>query len=133
MPEKVVGTPGVSYIYMWIVPAKVAGKWQVNIAGQDAPMEVTFDQFFQILEGNLRAGNNNVALRGRMSGESVNFVTQPKASPGGQRHEFNGRVAGDTIQGTVRIGEGPAARQVSWTGKLAQRGEFRRAADERAN
>src|SRR5919205_1092921 len=31
VPEKVVGTPGVSYIYMWVVPAKVAGKWQGQI------------------------------------------------------------------------------------------------------
>src|SRR5688500_9333668 len=46
VPEKVVGTPGVSYIYMWVVPAKVAGKWQVNIAGNDMPYEVSFDQFF---------------------------------------------------------------------------------------
>ena len=130
MPEKVVGTPGVSYIYMWVVPAKVAGKWQVSIAGQDAPMEVAFDQFFQILEGNVRAGNNNVALRGRMNGEALSFVTQPKGSPGGQRHEFSGRVAGDSMQGTVRIGEGPGAKQANWTAKLAQRGELRRAADD---
>jgi len=28
VPEKKVGTPGVSYIYLWVVPAVVAGKWQ---------------------------------------------------------------------------------------------------------
>ena len=133
VPEKVVGTPGVSYIYMWYVPAKVAGTWQVNIAGQETPLEVAFDQFFQILEGNARAGANNVQLRGRVTGEMLNFVTQAKGSPGGQRHEFNGHIAGDTMQGTVRIGEGPKARQANWTAKLAKRGELKRAADEKAN
>jgi hypothetical protein len=134
VPEKVVGTPGVSYIYMWVVPAKVAGKWQVNIAGNDMPYEVSFDQFFQMLEGSVRAGSSNAQLRGRVvNGEQVNFVTQAKGSPGNLRHEFNGRVSGDTIQGTVRIGEGPGARQANWSAKVTQRAELRRAADERAN
>ena len=133
VPEKVVGTPGVSYIYLWVVPAQVAGKWQgqVSASGKDMPLEIAFDQLFQILEGNMRAGSDNVPLRGRVvNGDQITFTTQPKGSPGGQRHDFIGRVSGDTIQGTVRIGEGPGARQANWTAKLAQRGEMRRAADE---
>ena len=136
VPEKVVGTPGISYIYLWVVPAKVAGKWQaqINVAGKETPYEIAFDQLFQILEGNVRAGSDNVQLRGRIvNGDQITFTTQPKGSPGGQRHEFNGRVSGDTIKGTVRIGEGPGARQVDWTAKLAQRADVRRASDERAN
>jgi hypothetical protein len=132
VPEKVVGTPGVSYIYLWYVPAKVAGKWQaqVNVAGKDTSYEIAFDQLFQILEGSVRAGADSTQLRGRLNGEQVSFTTQPKGSPGGQRHEFTGRVTGDAIQGTVRIGEGASARQANWTAKLAERGELRRAADE---
>ena len=133
VPEKVVGTPGVSYIYLWVVPAKVAGTWQVqvSVAGKETPYEIAFDQLFQILEGELRAGANNVQLRGRVvNGDQINFTTQAKGSPGGQRHEFNGRVSGETIQGTVRIGEGPGARQANWTAKLAKRGELQRPADE---
>lgn len=133
VPEKVVGTPGVSYIYLWVVPAKVAGKWQaqLSIAGKETPYEIAFDQLFQILEGTLRSGSASVPLRGRLtSGDQLTFITQPKGSPGGQRHEFTGKVSGDTIQGTVRIGEGAAARQANWTAKLTERGELRRAADE---
>ena len=132
VPEKVVGTPGVSYIYLWVVPAKVAGKWQgqVSVAGKDMPYEIAFDQFFQILEGTVRAGADSTQLRGRLNGEQVSFTTQAKGSAGGQRHEFTGRVSGDTMQGTVRIGEGASARQASWNAKLTSRGELRRAADE---
>ena len=132
VPEKVVGTPGVSYIYLWIVPAKVAGKWQaqVNIAGKDTPYEIAFDQFFQILEGTVRAGAESTQLRGRLNGEEVRFTTQAKGSAGGQRHEFTGRVNGDAMQGTVRIGEGASARQANWTARLIARTELRRAADE---
>lgn len=132
VPEKEVGTPGVSYVYLWIVPAKVAGKWQaqVNVAGKDTPYEIQFDQLFQILEGTLRAGAQSTALRGRLNGDQLTFTTQAKGSPGNQRHEFQGRIDDDRIQGTVRIGEGASARQANWTAKLASRGELRRGADE---
>jgi hypothetical protein len=39
-------------------------------------------------------------------------------------------VNGDTIDGTVRIGEGPGSREAKWTAKLAARGEMRRASDD---
>ena len=81
----------------------------------------------------MRFGAASTQLRGRVNGEQVTFTTQPKGSPGGQRHEFTGRVSGDTMQGTVRIGEGSAVRQANWSAKLAALGELRRAADERAN
>ena len=136
VPEKVVGTPGVSYIYLWVVPEKVAGKWQaqVNVAGKDTPFEISFDQFFQMLEGSLRSGADNAQLRGRVSnGDQITFTTQPKGSPGNQRHEFTGRINGDAIAGTVRIGEGTSARQANWNAKLISRAALRPAADERGN
>jgi hypothetical protein len=132
VPEKKVGTAGVSYVYLWYVPAKVAGKWQtqVPVAGKDVPVEIAFDQAFQILEGTLRSGSESTPLRGRLNGDQISFTTQPKGSPGGQRHEFKGRVSGDAIDGMVRIGEGAAAREVKWTAKLTARGEMRPAKDE---
>jgi hypothetical protein len=132
VPEKKVGTPGVSYVYLWYVPARVAGKWQtqLSVAGKDVPSELTFDQAFQSLDGTLRVGTESTPLRGRLTGEEITFVTQPKGSPGNQRHEFSGRVSGDTIAGTVRIGEGAAQRQAKWTAKVTARGELRVAKDE---
>ncbi len=132
VPEKKVGTPGVSYVYLWYVPAKVAGKWQTQlpVGGKEVPVELTFDQSFQILEGTLRSGSDNTLLRGRLSGEQITFFTQPKGSPGGQRHEFKGSVSGDTINGTVKIGEGAAAREAKFTAKLTARGVVRPASDD---
>jgi methylase of polypeptide subunit release factors len=134
VPEKKVGTPGVSYVYLWIVPAKVAGKWQgqIDMDGKQMAEEITFDQLFQILEGTARAGTETTLLRGRMRGDQVTFTTLPKVGSG-QRQEFTGRVTGETMQGTVRIGEGASARQANWSAKLTQRAELRRAADEKGN
>ena len=136
VPEKVVGTPGVSYIYYWVVPSKVAGKWQarVNLASKETPYEITFEQLFQMLEGTVTSGKASAALRGRiLDGDQITFTTQGKGSPGGRRHEWTGRIAGDTMQGMVRIGEGKSAREASWTAKLVQRGEMTRHGDEQGN
>jgi hypothetical protein len=133
VPEKKVGTPGVSYVYLWVVPSRVAGKWQgqMSAGGKDVPVELSFEQLFQIVEGSLRVGEQTTALRGRVSnGDQIDFSTPPKGSPGNERHEFRGRIAGDAIEGTVRIGEGPNARQGKFTARLTARGEMRRAADE---
>ena len=132
VPEKKVGTPGISYVYLWYVPAQVAGKWRadVNVAGKSVPYELAFEQSFQILEGNMRSGNDSTLVRGRLNGDAISFIAQPKGSPGNQRHEFTGRVNGDTIDGTVKIGEGNAVREAKWTAKLTQRSELRRASDE---
>jgi hypothetical protein len=132
VPEKTVGTPGVSYVYLWYVPAKVAGTWQtqLNVAGKQVPYQIVFDQSFQILEGTLKGGPESATLRGRLNGDQITFTTQPKGSPGNLRHEFRGRVERDTITGTVRIGEGAGVREAPWSAQLATRGELRRARDE---
>ena len=132
VPEKKVGKAGLSYVYLWYVPAVVAGKWKadVNVAGKPVPYELTFDQSFQILEGNMTSGKDSTLVRGRLNGDSINFIAQPKGSPGNQRHEFTGKVNGDTIDGIVRIGEGNAVKEAKWTAKLTQRAELRRASDD---
>jgi hypothetical protein len=135
VPEKKVGTPGVSYVYLWVVPSHVAGKWQgkMEAAGKDEPLELAFQQLFQVLDGTLRLGSTTTQFRGRISnGDEITFTTQPKDSPGNERHEFRGKIAGDTIQGTVRIGEGAKARQSKFTARVTARGELKRAADELA-
>ena len=134
VPEKVVGNPGVSYIYLWIVPARIAGRWQAQLGtgGQPTPYEIAFEQSFQVLDGTLKAGTASTRVFGKVNGERVTFSTLPKGSPAGLRHEFSGRIAGDTIEGIVRLGEGSAAKQVPFSAKLVARGELTRAADEPA-
>ena len=78
----------------------------------------------------MRGGSESAGLRGRLNGDQITFTTQPKGSPGNQRHEFTGKVEGDTITGTVRIGEGANVRQASWSAKVTARGAMRRGKDE---
>ena len=132
VPEKKVGNPGISYIFSWVVPALAAGKWQsqVNIGGKDATYEFDVVQFFQNLDGDATADGARGELRGKMSGEQLRFSLTGKSGQKIERHEFSGQLAGETITGTVRIGEGAAQRQAAWTAKRLKRGELVRAQDE---
>ncbi len=132
VPEKKVGNAGISYIFYWVVPALAAGKWQstINLGGKDVPYEFDMEQFFQNIDGEARAGGATGDMRGKMTGEQVKFSLTGKGAQKIERHEFQGQMAGESITGTVRIGDGAAARQVAWTAKRIKRGELVRAQDE---
>lgn len=130
VPEKVVGTPGISYIYSYVVPARVPGKWQslVSIGGRETPMEFTLEQQFQELEGKVEIRDRSVDLRGRIFGERIRMVAGGRG--GVPRHEFTGQIGDGSITGTLVIGEGASRQQLPWTAKLVQRGELKRASDD---
>jgi precorrin-6B methylase 2 len=75
--------------YMWIVPAKVEGSWQL------AQGELALNQTFQNVTGTLRGGGNPVAItNGKLRGDQISF------SAGNT--EYTGRVNGNSIEGTMR-------------------------------
>ena len=132
VPEKKVGNPGISYIFHWVVPAVAAGKWQsqINIGGKDVPYEFDMTQFFQNIDGDASAGGLRGEMRGKMVAEQIRFSLSGRSGSKLERHEFNGLMSGESITGTVRIGESAGARQAAWTAKRVKRGELTRAQDE---
>jgi hypothetical protein len=124
VPEKTVGTPGVSYVYLWIVPAKIAGRWQSQIkaGAQPANWEFDFDQRFQMFDGSAKNGSQNFRLRTtHLEGDQIGFVFFTKPGDNSTRHEFKGAVNGDAMEGTLKIGEGAGQKQLPWSAKLTQR------------
>ena len=132
VPEKKVGNAGISYIFSWVVPALVAGKWQsqISVGGKDVVYEFDMEQFFQNIDGDATAGGTRGEMRGKVTGEQVKFSLTGKSGQKIERHEFQGQIAGEAITGTVRIGEGASRRQAPWTAKRIKRGELVRAQDE---
>lgn len=130
VPEKKVGNPGFSYLYFYVVPARVPGTWQslVKIGGRDTPLEFKLEQEFQEVEGKVEIRDRSTGLRGRINGEDIRLVAGGR--DGMPRYEFAGRIGDGTIQGTLIIGEGASRQQVAWTAKQILRGELKRAADE---
>ena len=92
--------------------------------------EFDMEQFFQNIDGDATAGGTRGEMRGKVTGEQVNFSLTGKSGQKIERHEFQGQIAGEAITGTVRIGEGASQRQALWTAKRIKRGELVRAQDE---
>jgi SAM-dependent methyltransferase len=74
---------------LWIVPAKVGGKWRLGDG------ELVFDQQFQVVTGTL---NGKPITDGKLRGDQIRFMVGTA--------EYTGKVAGNRIEGTVR-GGGP--------------------------
>jgi Methyltransferase domain len=109
--EKVNGVPRAT-VYLWIVPAKVAGRWRVNLAGAAAAQyDLTLKQSFHNLEGTVTgSGAKDVRLtHSRLVGESISFAL-PSA---GGYHLFKGKVAGATMEGAVQLAHGKGIAK--WT------------------
>ena len=76
--------------HLWIVPAKVAGTWTLPQG------ELTLKQTFQNITGTLKSGSVETPVNGKLNGDQISFTAGTT--------EYSGRVAGNTIEGTVKNG-----------------------------
>jgi hypothetical protein len=94
-------------IYMWIVPARVAGgwDWDLTVAGRTVRYAALVEQQFQVLEGVVRAGDRREVLNTMtLKGDAIAFnLSITVDGLGLTNHEFSGKVDGDRIVGTVKI------------------------------
>ena len=82
---------GTANVYLWIVPARVAGNWTLTQDGRSVPL--VLEQHYQQVTGT--AGEARVE-QGRLTGADIRFI----ANLGDGRRVFEGRVDGDTIAPT---------------------------------
>ena len=73
--------------YLWIVPAKVDGRWKTPDG------ELTLKQTFQKVEGSLGSGQ---VSKGTVRGEQVSFTANGA--------QYTAKVSGNTMTGTVKSG-----------------------------
>jgi SAM-dependent methyltransferase len=79
---------------LWIVPAKVSGKWRLGDA------DLVFDQQYQVITGTL---NGRPIADGKLRGDQIRFMVGTA--------EYTGKVVGNRMEGSVR-GGGPVTM---WT------------------
>ena len=82
--------------YLWIVPAKVAGRWELGRPGQQGYDELVLNQEYQMIYGTLKTGASNLQVTGRVRGDDLSFKA------GGS--EYHGRVTRDGLEGTLASG-----------------------------
>lgn len=91
--------------YMWIVPAPVEGTWQLNLSGDPGhTQELVLRQRFQYAEGLVTINGKTGQVRdAKLEGPQITFTVFEPTNREPLRYEFTGRVAGDTMEGTVKL------------------------------
>ena len=100
-----------SEVFFWVIPAQVAGKWQVEAAtppGRRA-FEIEFRQKYQTAEATARGLARAAEVHDvRIDGERILFTIVDNADFA-HRVRYEGRVKGGVIEGTLQ-GDGSAPR-----------------------
>jgi precorrin-6B methylase 2 len=81
--------------YLWIVPAKVDGRWKISDG------DVVLKQTYQNLSGTVDKDGKNAQLKGTVRADQVTFTA------GGA--QYTAKVSGDTMTGTVKTGTNSTA------------------------
>ncbi len=88
--------------YMWVVPARLGGKWAVDVAGSQPAGGYTLaiKQEYQRISGSAGPGQTTLGLRDAvLNGDRVRFGF---VDDSGRLREFAGTVSGETISGEMR-------------------------------
>lgn len=100
-----------SRVYLWIVPARVAGYWRGTLVGPDGeePVVIEFAQRFQNASANVWLRRWTMAGSGRIRGDSVSLLLDRSSwKPGSAPLKFTlrvseGRIEGDALDGRERF------------------------------
>jgi SAM-dependent methyltransferase len=87
-------------VYLWYVPAQVAGRWEIS--GGPQGLSVLLQQRFQMIEGTATVNGRSVPLQNaRLRGDAIEFTV---ALDGGKPMLFRGRVNGNKIEPRAEVG-----------------------------
>ena len=105
-------------VFLWIVPARVAGRWQMRLALPpiERLVEIEFTQRYQKISGSARLdGVLAPVWKPKLTGTRLSFAIIDTTD---HDHEaslyFEGEVAGNTIEGKVTRGVGKAQAVARW-------------------
>jgi len=115
LAEKMAGSRGRSRVFLWLVPADARGRWIADLPEFGGRWQFEIAQTYQILDVDVRAGGTPMAVRGaRLRGEDIRLAMT--GSVFGRVHNllFRGKLAGDSIEGELRVSDGERADILPW-------------------
>ena len=95
--------------------AKVGGTWEMTMQGRQGPITntLTIDQNGNAFKGTLKTMRGETPVEGKIDGNKISFTIERDTPNGKFTQDFSGTVDGDSIKGTVKMGE----REMDWTAK----------------
>ena len=124
--DKFSGAGGDSDIYLWIVPAKVAGTWrtQLTAGGKPQSYDIQLEQKYQSVGGTVRVNGRPTQIQTAMlRGAALSFAFTAEVNGAPVKHRFSGRVDGGRIAGEAMLSGDRLASRVEW---IAERTEAAR-------
>jgi SAM-dependent methyltransferase len=92
-------------VHFWIIPANVTGRWEWDLGEGDGAKRFVVDaeQQFQVVTASGREGSFPLAVSDvKLTGDALSFKVDTESGGRMISDLYEGRVAGDTIVGTVR-------------------------------
>jgi SAM-dependent methyltransferase len=109
VPEKTVGLRKESSIYLWIVPARIAGYWRGTLTGPqgEEPVLIEFLQRFQNASATIHLRSSSMAGGGRIQGDTISLSLRRQGIFESQLLHFTlrvteGRIQGEAVEGGQR-------------------------------
>ncbi len=90
------------WLYLWYVPARVAGEWEVVREGDGTSFRLAIDQAYQQIGGAAAGDGARVALElAALHGTEIRFIVPGSAPFAG---DYAGRIDGDSMSGDLNGG-----------------------------
>ena len=102
-PDKTVGVRKESTVYLWIVPAKVEGAWEleIHLGGKTRRYPLSLRQQYQVVSGSVSVqAKADALIEGRLNGGEIRLKL-PGRVVSRDPVDLVGRVTGDTLKGSV--------------------------------
>jgi hypothetical protein len=103
-PDDTASMDSFRHVYLWIVPAKVEGNWELSVG--EGRYQLKFDQAFQRVSGDLQiAGKTYPVKTGRLNGAEIDFDGRVLDGNRDVAARYVGKVVSpNAMEGTVDLG-----------------------------
>jgi len=105
-------------VFLWVVPAKVAGRWHARLAVPpiERLLDLELTQRYQEVSAHARLnGVPSQVWEVKLAGERLSFVVVDSTDRENEEIlYFEGRVNGDTVEGELARGVGNARTKLPW-------------------
>jgi SAM-dependent methyltransferase len=106
--------------YYWVIPGKAEGvwRWTLSTPSGDRDYTLRLAQKFQEISGTVLVKGEEVPIAAaRLVGDQLRFTLIEDTDKEKVVMQFNGRIHGDDIAGSVEVQGGPFAGNYTWAAK----------------
>lgn len=103
-------------VMLWVVPARIEGRWRGHFGVPPRPLEISFSQRYQEISASARLASAPVQVwDARLASDRLSFVIVADLDKDDEASlYFEGRVIPSAIEGTVARGVGTARTTARW-------------------